>query len=82
MGYGVDKPLFITRTRDHKGKLKLAQLVKKFFILMKSKGLLITMVTKMFTNKCSGKISFQKKLKIYSTSSNSKDLFFFNIHIR
>jgi len=50
MGYGVDKQLLITRIRDHLGKLKFAHLVKKFFVLMKSKGLLITMVTKISTN--------------------------------
>jgi len=64
MGYGVVKPLLITRTRDHLGKLKFAQLVKKIFVLMKSKGL-ITIVTTIFTNKCSRKISLQKELKTF-----------------
>jgi len=70
MGYDVDKPLLITRTRDHLGKLKFAQLVKKFFVLMKSKGL-ITMVTTIFTNKSSRKESFQKELKTHSPITNS-----------
>jgi len=81
MGYGVDKQLLITRTRNHLGKLKFAQLVKKFFVLIKSKSLLITTVTKIFTNKCSRKISFQKEMKTYSPISNSKNVFFLNIRI-
>ena len=77
MGYGVDKQLLITRIRDNLGKLKFVQLVKKFFVLVISKGLLITMVTKISTNKCSRKISFQKELKTYLPILNSKNVFFF-----